>query len=89
MGADVVTPILTAAAIRARLGRRRRGPRLRFQGATSDSVVAFLRECGYTIYNFSPSSGCLAASDAGPYTDNIVASHGELDRRYLEHSMLM
>ena len=62
---------------------------LGFQGASANGVVAFLRECGYTIYNFSPSSGCLAASYADPYTDNIVASHGELDRRYLEHSMIM
>lgn len=47
---------------------------LRKQGASAAEVIGLLKELGYLIYDFSPATGRLVASDFKNHSDNIVAS---------------
>lgn len=49
-------------------------PALGKQGSSTAEVTAFLKSLGYRIYDFSPATGRLVASDFARHSDNIVAS---------------
>jgi hypothetical protein len=51
---------------------------LAFQGSSEKAVVDFLRDLGYTIYDFSKETGKLMVSESDRHSDNIVAGPANL-----------
>lgn len=51
---------------------------LRFQSSSAAAVVGLLRQAGYTIYDFSPSTGRPVLSEGEAHSDNIVAGPPDL-----------